>query len=228
MWIVIPALNAETTLPHLLKKIINSYRNVVVVDDGSTDGTRRVAHEYKAHVLPHPFNLGQGAALQTGFDYALSKNAQYVITMDADGQMDPADVSALLEPLRAERAEVTLGTRFGKKQVRNLPILRKWLLRAAILLTRLTTGLMITDTHNGFRGFRKVALESLNLHQNRMAHASEILEEIAQFGFRYEEVPVTIAYTSDSMRSGQRSLNAINILWELLFKGAKHRDNEKI
>lgn len=191
---------------------------VVVIDDGSLDETGATAAAAGAHVLRHIFNAGQGAALRTGFAYALrDPTTEFVVTFDADGQHDPDAVSDLIEPLAASRVEVTLGSRFldaaGHSE---MPASRRVLLRLAIRLARWSTGLRLTDTHNGLRGFRRQALERLVLQQDRMAHASEIQTEIARLGLTYQEVPVRVAYTAYSLSKGQRLVDAISILWDLL------------
>lgn len=217
-WIIVPAYNCASTLPAVLSDLVKNFQNIVVVNDGSTDKTGAVVKAFPVHLLSHPFNLGQGAALQTGFDYAIGKEALAIISMDGDGQMSSEEIPSLLYPLQAGECDVTLGTRFSKGQALNIPWTRKMLLRLAVWFTRLSTGLSITDTHNGFRGFTRKALLSIRLRQNRMAHASEILQQIAHFKLRYLEIPVTIRYTAGSLREGQKNINGLNILWDLLFK----------
>jgi glycosyltransferase involved in cell wall biosynthesis len=187
---------------------------VVVVDDGSLDRTRDIAAAAGAHVVAHPINLGQGAALQTGIDYALGRHADVLVTFDADGQHRVSDIARLLEALRRERADFALGSRF-LGQTTNLPTLRRWLLQAATLFTRLTTGLPLTDSHNGLRAFTRKGAAAIRLRQNRMAHASEILVEIAQSGLHFVEVPVTIDYTAYSLAKGQRIGDSVTILLDL-------------
>ncbi len=187
---------------------------VVVVDDGSSDGTRHIAAAAGANVVVHPINLGQGAALQTGIDFALSHGADIVVTFDADGQHRVSDIPRLVDALRRERADFALGSRF-LGQTYNLPTLRRWILHAATVFTRLTTGLRLTDSHNGLRALTRDGAAAIRLRQNRMAHASEILVEIAQSGLRYVEVPVTIEYTAYSLAKGQRLGDSVTILLDL-------------
>jgi hypothetical protein len=99
-------------------------------------------------------------------------------------------------------------------RVENIPLKKYVLLKIAVLFTRLTTGLPLTDTHNGFRAMTVSAANRIEITQNRMAHASQILRSIAALRIPFKEVPVTIRYTEYSMRKGQRLSNAINILWE--------------
>lgn len=215
VWIICPALNEASTLPRILNDFSRYPYRVVVVDDGSSDETRQVAATSATAVLSHPINLGQGAALKTGIDYALSRGAQFVVTFDSDGQHRVSDVVQLLAALETEGADFALGSRFLKQTSVRIPLTRHLLLRAATLFTTLTTGLALTDTHNGLRAFTRRGAMALRLRQNRMAHASEILAEIARSGLRYVEVPVTIEYTDYSLTKGQRASDFIMILLDL-------------
>jgi polyprenyl-phospho-N-acetylgalactosaminyl synthase len=224
VWVVCPAFNEATTIGGVLAELTRHTRcayNIVVVDDGSIDATRRIAATMATAVISHPINLGQGAALKTGIDYALSKGADYLVTFDADGQHRVSDIPRLLEALDREFADFALGSRFLKPS-RDIPFLRRILLQAAALFTTASTGLRLTDTHNGLRAFTRRGALALRLRQDRMAHASEILAEIARSGLRYVEVPVTIAYTEYSMVKGQRTADFIMILLDL-FAQKMHR-----
>ena len=151
IWIVVAAYNEGSRLASTLKSVVDR-ASIVVVDDGSRDNTFEVACGFPVWVLQHPINCGQGAALQTGIDFALSRGAEAIVTFDADGQHDPADLPKMLEPVLSGQADVALGSRFlGGTQ--NMPWSRLVLLKQAILFTRLTNGLILTDTHNGFRVF---------------------------------------------------------------------------
>ena len=160
------------------------------------------------------FNLGQGAALQTGIDYALAQTAEVIVTFDADGQHRVSDISRLAEALFDEQADYALGSRF-LGQAPNLRPLRKALLRAATSFTRLTTGLQVTDTHNGLRAMTRRGAAAIRLRQNRMAHASEWLSQIAGSGLRYVERPVIVEYTAYSLAKGQTIGDAVLILLDL-------------
>ena len=121
----------------------------VVVDDGSKDGTRLEAFRGGALIIEHPFNLGQGAALQTGIDFALRQGAEV-----ADGQHSAADIARLVQALESRHANFALGSRFLDNSS-DIPLARRLLLKAAIAFTRLTTGLKLTDTHNGLRAMTR-------------------------------------------------------------------------
>lgn len=189
---------------------------MVVIDDGSTDRTAEISRRY-AHVLHHPFNLGQGAALQTGFDYCRGIGAEVVVTFDADNQMRADEIPNLVGPLLDGRADVVLGSRFLSKST-DAPRLRRFILKLSTFISRWSTGLPITDSHNGLRALSKNALSQIQIRQNRMAHASELLHQIARAKLRVTEVPVTIQYSKYSMKKGQSSWGALEILWDLIFK----------
>jgi glycosyltransferase involved in cell wall biosynthesis len=223
-WVVIPAYRETQVLGPVVAGLRALGWRVVVVDDGSEDGTADVAWSAGAWVLQHPVNLGQGAALRTGFAFALADpGTRYVVTFDADGQHDQDAVAALIRPLEAGETAVTLGSRFlpGASTPEPIPATRKALLRLATSFARWTTGLELTDTHNGLRAFRRDALERMVLQQDRMAHASEILAEIARLHLPYREIPVRVKYTAYSLSKGQGLIDAVSVLWDTLIAKAR-------
>lgn len=220
VWVVVPVFNEAAVIAGVIGELTSAGYAVCAVDDGSTDESRQRLLESRAAVLRHCVNLGQGAALQTGIDYALSRGARYVVTFDGDGQHRVADIAALLEPLRAGCAEVALGSRFLESgEAAGIPPARLRLLRLAIHLSRLSTGLKLSDTHNGLRAFTAAAARRISISQNRMAHSSQILAQIAAAGIAYCEVPVRISYSEYSLAKGQKAENALNIIWELILDG---------
>jgi glycosyltransferase involved in cell wall biosynthesis len=213
-WVVIPAYNEKQVVGDVVARVLGRYSHAVVVDDASSDETAVIAAREGAVVLQHPVNLGQGAALQTGITFALTKGAEYIDTFDSDGQHQVDDIDRLISALRKSGADVALGSRFHGQAI-GVPWSRRVLLKAATSFTRLTTGLKVSDTHNGFRVLNRRAAATLHIRQNRMAHASEILSQISRNGLRYIEVPVTIKYTEYSLLKGQRMGDAANILADL-------------
>src|SRR5262245_46517174 len=147
--VVIAAYNEGAMIARVVADVRRAGYPVVVVDDGSPDDTAEIAAA-AAEVVRHPFNLGQGAALQTGIDQSVAHGAQFVVTFDADGQHRVSEIPRLTDALVRERADFVLGSRFLGRAP-NLPPLRRLMLQAATLFTRLTTGLQVTDTHNGLR-----------------------------------------------------------------------------
>lgn len=214
IWIVVAAFNEATVLGPIVSDLMRRTYRVVVVDDGSSDATGQIALSAGATVITHPVNLGQGAALQTGIKFALQQGAAFVVTFDADGQHRPSDIARLIEALTDYDAAYALGSRFLGSS-RGMPLGRRLLLQVAIWLTRVMTGLRLTDTHNGLRAMTRDGASRIFLRQNRMAHASELLEQIAASGLRHVEVPVTIDYTRYSLAKGQRLSDSLAILFDL-------------
>ena len=210
-FIVIAAYNEDVCLDEVVREVRDRYPNVVVIDDGSTDHTYRVAKRCATYTLRHVINRGQGAALQTGIEFALSQGARYIVTFDADGQHDVDDIASMVEPISRGEVEVTLGSRFlgGAK---GIPFSRRMMLRMAVLFTRLVSRVEVTDAHNGFRAFSAEAASRIHITLDRMAHASELIDQIRHCGLPFREVPVHIRYTDYSLRKGQSSRGAIQIV----------------
>lgn len=214
VFLIIPAYNENTTIGDVVRDVQKMCSSIIVVDDGSEDGTFEAAHEAGATVLKHIVNRGQGAALQTGITYALKKGADIIITFDADGQHDPSDIPRLIETIIQRKAEAVLGSRFIMPNIR-IPFARLIVLRLALLHQWFFTGLKVTDTHCGLRAFSRRAAEVITITQDRMAHASEILEEIARHGLSFVEAPITVRYTAYSLKKGQKNfLGSLKILYE--------------
>lgn len=218
IFVVIPAYNEEKSIASVLQGLQKQeYANIIVIDDCSKDATSHIAEEHGAMVLRHRINLGQGAALKTGIDCALEQGADIIITFDADGQHCPEDIPALVRPIEEGNADITLGSRFlnGKS---NVPFMKRLVLKAGILFTWACSRIKLTDTHNGLRAMSRKAAKTIQLHENRMAHASEIIDEIHRRRIRYEEVPVTIQYTKYSMKKGQSAFNAFEIAFQMILR----------
>ena len=216
-WLVIPLYNEATVVREVISQARETFPYIVVVDDGSKDDSARQAAAAGAIVVRHPVNLGQGAALQTGFSYILEKtNANYVVTFDADGQHSTTDAAAMVAAAREEELAVILGSRFlqGPSPVGRL---KRLVLRTAAAVSSRTSGMHLTDAHNGLRVISRDVLVQLNLKQNRMAHASEIIRKIGATGLPWREFPVHIVYTDYSRAKGQSLWNSVNILVDLLF-----------
>ena len=223
VWLVIPLYNEETVIEDVVRQARMTFPNVCCVDDGSSDGSVAAAQRGGAVVVSHPVNLGQGAALQTGFEYVRSDpQMAYAVTYDADGQHQVADVSAMVARAREADLDMVLGSRFLEGQI-EAGALKRLILRMATAFTNFMTGTKLTDAHNGLRVLSRPVVERLDIRQNRMAHASEI---VALFGsmtidgrpLRYEEMPVHILYTEYSKAKGQSVWNSVNILAELLWR----------
>ncbi len=215
VWIIVPAYNEGPRLAGTLEGLRPYFPHVAVVDDGSRDDTRTHALKFPVTLLRHLINCGQGASLQTGIDFALSQGADYLVTFDADGQHAAEQIERLLEPLRAGRADVALGSRFLGETV-GIPTSRRLVLKLAVWFTRIFSNIRVTDAHNGFRALTAAAARKIRITQSRMAHASEILDQIREHQLRFMEVPVTIHYSSDTLAKGQSSWNALRIVGQLI------------
>jgi glycosyltransferase involved in cell wall biosynthesis len=213
--VVVPAYNEEQRVASVVSGLRQHFATVVCVDDGSADATAELARAAGARVVRHPTNLGQGAALQTGFAYALSVSTmRHVVTFDSDGQHRVEDALALLQTARETAVDVVLGSRFLTPGTA-VPAARRVVLRAGIAFTRATTGLRVTDTHNGLRVLSRSAVQAIELTLPDMAHASQLLEIIAMRGLTWTEAPVVIDYTDTGRRAGQSNVNALNIVFDL-------------
>lgn len=216
VFIVVPAFNEGRRLSIVLDELSRTGHRVVVVDDGSRDRTAEEARRYGCYVLRHTFNRGQGAALQTGIAFALREGADAVVTFDADGQHQTSDLPALLEPVLSGRVDVALGNRFLSSRS-NVPKVRQALLQLGRVFTWLTSGLRVGDCHNGYRAFSRKGAAAISMKQDRMAHASEIYDQIKDAGLTYEEVPVTIRYTAETLAKGQKLSNSVSVLFQYLY-----------
>lgn len=216
--VVIPALNEAAVIGEVIGGLREAFPVVVLVDDGSTDGTGQVARSAGALVVRHAVNLGQGASLRTGIAAALRlPQVQWIVTFDADGQHQPQDAAALVDRARVGDVDVVLGTRFGGTKV-EAGLAKRLLLKAAVLYTRAETKLPLTDTHNGLRAMSRRFASSLQIRDRGMGHATEILEHVAASGARWVEVPVHVRYTDYSKAKGQPMINSVNILFDSLFR----------
>jgi glycosyltransferase involved in cell wall biosynthesis len=171
---------------------------------------------YGCYLLRHTFNRGQGAALQTGISFALREGADAVVTFDSDGQHQTSDLPALLEPILSGRCDVALGNRFLSERS-NVPPMRKVILQLGRLFTYLTSGLRVGDCHNGYRAFSRRGAAAISMKQDRMAHASEIYDQIREAGLTYEEVPVTIRYSAETLAKGQKLSNSLSVLFHYIY-----------
>jgi glycosyltransferase involved in cell wall biosynthesis len=215
-WLVIPVFNEQSVIGQVVAEARTTFPNVICVDDASTDASGARAAEAGAVVVTHPYNLGQGASLQTGIDYALRHtDAAYLVTFDADGQHRTVDAAAMVERARDEDLAVLFGSRFLDDRTKP-GLLKRLVLKTAVWVTNMSTGMKLTDAHNGLRVIRRDAAAKIDLEQNRMAHATEIVLQIGRTRLPWAEQPVEIIYTDYSKAKGQSLFNSVNILWVLV------------
>lgn len=217
-WAVIPLFNEATVVGDVIRELRASIPNVVCVDDGSRDHSAEIAEEAGARVLRHPHNMGQGAALQTGIAYAREQpGCAYVVTFDADGQHRVDDATAMVGLSERDGYAIVLGSRFLDDRT-DPGFLKRVVLKFAAAVTNAATGMTLTDAHNGLRVLRADAARAVNLQQDRMAHASEIVAQLGRSGLPWAEFPVHIRYTDYSKAKGQSMLNSINIVVDLVIR----------
>lgn len=214
--VIIPAYNEQGMIRQVISGVRKFGYTIIVVDDGSATDLGPLLLQSGVYFLKHRINLGQGAALQTGIEFALQLQAEYLVTFDADGQHRAEDIGNMVEALHASHAEVAFGSRFMKGSVHNMPFFRKAFLQAARLMNFFFTGLLLTDAHNGLRVLTRKAAGHIHLTENGMAHASEILFQVKNSGLSYIEVPVHIVYTDYSRKKGQSIWSGFRIVFDLL------------
>lgn len=211
---IVPVFNEAQVVEDILTEARLSFPNVVAVDDGSRDESARAIRAAGAHLVRHSVNLGQGAALQTGIEYARAQpQAAYFVTFDADGQHQVSDVRTMVARLRDQPVDLVVGTRFQGAAGR-IPIFKRIILKTMALLSVRNRRLKLTDVHNGLRAFNRTVAEQIAITRGGMSHASEILEMADRQHWRVGEEPVTILYTDYSRNKGQSMINGVNILFE--------------
>lgn len=218
LFIILPAYNEAKQIGRVIRDLFQQLEigkfTVVLVDDGSTDETARIAEEAGAIVLRHVVNRGQGAALETGGVYARAQGADAVVHFDGDGQFNPVDIAGAVERLRKNNFDIVLGSRFLDNRSQ-IPFLKRWFIfPVSRLINRLFTGLHLTDVHNGFRVLSRVALEKIVITHDGMAHATEILQLVKKYHLRFAEHPIEVRY----YKFGQGPLGGIRLVSDLLFR----------
>jgi polyprenyl-phospho-N-acetylgalactosaminyl synthase len=223
VWIVVPAFNEAGVIGDVIADLRSIFQNVVCVDDGSRDDTGETALRAGATLVRHPVNLGQGAAIQTGVEYARRQpGAQVFATFDADGQHRVKDLVTMIDRLGAGDVDVVIGTRFGPGVTRP-PLLKRIVLQTAARLSPRGRRLGLTDTNNGLRVFNKTVADGLDITMSGMSHATEFIMLIAENRWRVAEEPVEVLYTEYSKSKGQPLLNGVNIIFDGFIRGRTPR-----
>lgn len=224
VWIIVPAFNEAPVIGDVVAELRSAFAHVVCVDDGSRDETGDTALRAGAHVVTHPVNLGQGAAIQTGVEYARRQPAATAFaTFDADGQHRVKDVLAMLERLDHSDVDIVIGSRFSGATISRTPPLKRLILRTAAWLSPTSRRLGITDAHNGLRVFNRRVAENLTLTMGGMSHAGEFVALIDANRWRVAEEPVEILYTDYSLAKGQPILNGVNIVFDGMLRRRMRR-----
>lgn len=195
VWVVIPAWNEAAHLGAVVREIRHTLPewSVVVVDDCSTDATQAIARAAGATVLRHPVNRGQGAALQTGTDYAVARGADVIVHCDADGQHRPSELTQWIVPIVHGKIDIVFGSRLLAAR-QHLPWTKRLAFSFLIPWHNLFTGLPLTDLHNGARAMNRTAATTIRITCDGMAHNSEIISQTAAARLRWQEVPTEVLY----------------------------------
>lgn len=208
---LVPAFNEEKRIAAVIQGLLSQVDSVVVIDDASQDGTVEVARSAGAIVLQHELNRGQGAALETGHEYAREVGADYVIHFDADGQFHPDDIRPALETLQKKNADILFGSRFLEKKS-NVPWSKQYIIfPIGKLIDKMFGSLPLSDVHNGFRILSKDALQKIKITQDRMAHATEIPVLAKHHKLVYVEFPVQVTYHE----YGQGGMGGVHVVKDL-------------
>jgi polyprenyl-phospho-N-acetylgalactosaminyl synthase len=210
---IVPAYNEEKRIGSVVRSLFDHVDKVVVVDDCSSDCTSKVAEKSGAVVLRHKINRGQGAALETGHEYARKNKADYLLHFDGDEQFDVLDIKPALEKLKKTKSDILIGSRYLDNRS-NVPYFKKNILHPfARFFNKIFFGIKLSDAHNGFRILNKIALEKIKITQDRMAHASEIPSLTKKYNLKVVEFPIKVTYHE----YGQSSLGGFKILKDLIF-----------
>lgn len=217
--IVIPVYNEEKVVKNVIEdlKKLRPDDVIIAVNDGSHDSSLSVLQGIaNIYILNHELNLGQGASIQTGISFARQLSCKYVATFDSDGQHDPNDIEVFLNEICCGDLDVVIGSRFLVGSKTNISKFKRHFLKLSTLFTFFTSGIKLSDSHNGFRIINIADNPAFEIHHNGMSHASEIVDIISCLKLKYKELPCNIKYTDYSMEKGQSLWNSINIVLELL------------
>lgn len=197
-YVIVPAFQEEAHVAETVRGILAFCKNVVVVDDGSGDQTVARARSAGATVLCHETNKGKGAALQTGLAYAQEHKCDFVITMDADGQHDPADLATFLEAYEHTQPAALIGSRMDDTAA--MPLVRRLTNRFMSWLLSRQMGQRVPDTQSGYRLYRRDVLPLVAAQAQGFAAESEVLLNIADQGIRIGSVPIRVIYSEEKSK----------------------------
>jgi glycosyltransferase involved in cell wall biosynthesis len=214
---VIPAYYEEKNIAKVVQKVLNYVDFLVVIDDGSKDQTYNEAIKIKSKklkVLKHPINLGQGASLQTGNEYAIQQGADIIIHFDADGQFLAEEIKKIIDPIIEENADIVFGSRFLEIKS-NIPKFKKNIIMPiAKIFNYIFFGIKTSDPQSGFRAMKAEIAKKIKIENNRMAHCTEILAKAHKQKFKIKEVSITVLYEE----FGQKFSGGFKIIKDLIFK----------
>lgn len=217
IFVIIPCFNEARVIRKTVIEVLEKGLCVVLVDDCSSDNSRDEIKGLPIYYLHHRVNMGQGAALQTGIEFAKRKDAKYFVTFDADGQHDSNDIAGMIELIEKEKSNVVFGSRFLPGSSTNVSGSRTFVLNVARYVNYLVSGILLSDAYNGLRVFDRKAADCIRLTENKMAHATQIQVLVAKHKLNYNEYANNIHYNEYSTRKGLKNWDGIKIFFEILF-----------
>lgn len=219
IFVIVPCYNEARVIASTVRSLLNYNYHVVIVDDASCDNCREEIQNLPVYYLRHQVNLGQGAAIQTGIDFAVKRGADYLATFDADGQHEVKDIDKLLYQLQQQKLDFVFGSRFLKGSSTNITFIRKALLYFSRIINFFISGVLLSDTNNGLRVFTADAAGKIRLKENRRTHSSDFIYQVVKNKLQYEEFPVDIHYSDYSRSKGIQNREGFSIFVNmLLFK----------
>ena len=215
-FVIIPCYNEAKVIRHTVSEVLGQGYSVVIVDDCSFDGSAKQLKGLPVYYLRHRVNMGQGAALQTGIEFAKKLGATYFVTFDADGQHDISDIPGMIDLLKSQDADIIFGSRFLPGSKTNVSKSRSLALNIGRYVNYLASGIMLSDSFNGLRLLSGNAARKIILTENRMSHPMQFLALTAANGLKYAEYPVSIHYSEYSKGKGLKNKDGIKIIFEII------------
>jgi glycosyltransferase involved in cell wall biosynthesis len=221
--VIIPCYNEEATIASIIARAKHFVNEVLVIDDGSNDHTASIARDTGATVITHKTNQGKSAGIKTGFKYALNNNYDYIITLDGDAQHNPSEIPLLLNNLKNNGHDITLGVRYGDNT--EMPLWRKLGKRVLDYTTSFGNGGLVTDSQCGYRAFNKRAVENIlpRLTGRSFSVESEQLIRAYETGLKMESQRISCRYKYLNTSTKTPASHGISVLTYILWLIAERR-----
>ena len=221
--LLLPAYNESKTIGHIISEARTYIESIIVIDDGSSDNTAQIAREQDVGVLQHEINRGKGMALRTGFEYSLEHGYDIILTMDSDGQHEPAEIPRFLARLQQNNADILIGGRVLER--RKMPLHRRLNNKLISKVGSWLCGQDIVDFQSGFRLMKSDVLHSITLETVRYETESELLIKAGRMGFRIDTLPIRTIYGNEI--SNVKPLREMYLFTRMFFKNLKNHHKER-